>query len=219
MSLVLIKDISEEIRDKFNESTERIIPYIKQNKTIWEDSINNVYKEVENNLNIQMEVIETLHGKENGMYILVPDTNALLINPDIEKWKFENISKFEILIIPTVSSELDKLKINHRNQSVRNKSKKIIRKFSEYRRRGKLTKGVTIVKNKINLRAFAIEPDFSNTLSWLDARNNDDRIIASFIEIMRLNPYSKVVLLTNDFNLQNKAEFAKIPYITPQEMT
>lgn len=59
----------------------------------------------------------------------------------------------------------------------------------------------------------ASEPNFDKTLSWLDRDNNDDRIIASALEIQRDNPSSAVCLVTSDINLQNKTEMARLSYI------
>ena len=114
-------------------------------------------------------------------------------------------------------SELDLLKINHRNENVRKKAETIIRKIKEFRRRGKLTEIVTVVKNKIMIQAMAIEPDMKTTLQWLDPDNNDDRILAGVIEIMRVRPRSLVTAVSRDINFQNKAEFAAVPYEEPPE--
>lgn len=212
--LVLIKDVSKNMKNEFGECSNEILSYLEQNQQIWVKSTEEVLSKILECIDKQMEVVDSLYDPKKGSLIVVPDTNALLSNPDIENWKFENITKFKLLLVPTVSSELDKLKVFHNNKNIREKCKKIIRKLSEYRRRGTLTEGVPVIKNKIWIRAIAVEPDFNNTLSWLDIQNNDDRILASFIEIMRLYPNSKIILVTNDLNLQNKAEFARIPWVT-----
>jgi len=128
---------------------------------------------------------------------------------------FNDISSFKIALTPIIIEELDKLKVNHNNQKVKSKSKKIINKIKEYRRRGKLTDGVKIVNNKIELYAVAKEPNLEKSLSWLDKDNNDDIFIASTIEIIRENLNSVVILVTADLNLQNKCEFANIPFLEP----
>ncbi|MDP2766348.1 MAG: PIN domain-containing protein [Candidatus Methanoperedens sp.] len=63
----------------------------------------------------------------------------------------------------------------------------------------------------------AQEPNFNETLHWLDSSNNDDRIIASVLEIQRANPSATVVLVTSDINHQNKAEMANLPFLEPPE--
>ena len=45
----------------------------------------------------------------------------------------------------------------------------------------------------------------------------DDRLLATVVEVMRLHPHSPVTLVTRDINLQNKAEFACIPFVEPPE--
>ncbi len=76
---------------------------------------------------------------------------------------------------------------------------------------------MTVVRDKITVRSMAVEPDFEKTLPWLDKENDDDRILAGFIEAMRSHPRSPVVLVTADINLTNKADFAGLPCIEPPE--
>jgi len=211
--LVLIKDVSKIMKNEFEECSNEILSYVEQNQQVWVKSTEEVLSKVLEYIDKQMEVVDSLYDPKEGSLIMVPDTNALLSNPDIENWKFKDVTKFNLLLVPTVSSELDRLKVFHNNKNIREKCKKIIRKLNEYRRRGTLTEGVPVIKNKIWVRAIAVEPDFNNTLSWLDIQNNDDRILASFIEIMRFHPKSIIILVTNDLNLQNKAEFARIPCV------
>ena len=116
-------------------------------------------------------------------------------------------------------SELDKLKVNHRSESVRQKTEQLIRRIKEYRRRGPLRSGVPIVKGRVTLSAEPIEPNMDRSLPWLDPNSTDDRILASVIEVMRNSPGSPVALVTRDINLQNKAEFAAVPVLEPPEPT
>lgn len=145
-------------------------------------------------------------------FYVIPDTNALYDNTDIENWHFEDVKDFTIMLTPTILSELDNHKVNHKNKDIRNKAIKLIRKIKEYRRRGSLHEGVTIVKNKIALRSIAVEPDMSHSLSWFDNKNPDDRFLATTLEIIRDNIGSNVFIVTSDINMQNKAEFAGIPF-------
>jgi hypothetical protein len=42
-------------------------------------------------------------------------------------------------------------------------------------------------------------------------------LLAGVIEVMRIRPRSPVLLVTRDINLQNKAEFADVPFIEPPD--
>ena len=141
-----------------------------------------------------------------------------MANPRIEQWRFDDVSEFEIILTPTVLSEHDKLKIAHRLESVREKAEGLIRQIKGYRGRGKLNNGVPLVNGVSTLKSIAVEPNFNKTLSWLDPSNDDDRILASFIEVMKIYPNSPVIIVTNDINMQNKAEFAGIPFVEPPEL-
>jgi predicted ribonuclease YlaK len=143
------------------------------------------------------------------------DTSALVYNPNIEEWSFEGIKCMTLAIPPTVISELDSYEMSNKNENVKEKARKLINKFKEYSRRGNLASGVTLVKNKINLFTLQQEPDMSKSLSHLNYQNNDDRIFASFIEVIRTNVNSTVILVSRDFNLHNKANHFSLPVFDP----
>jgi len=63
--------------------------------------------------------------------------------------------------------------------------------------------------------SIAVEPDFNKTLPWLDSSSADDRLLASFFDVVRRFPHSPVTLVSRDINLQNKAEFATLPFVEP----
>ena len=164
-----------------------------------------------------LALISDLHDDSEGDVLLVPDTNALLSSPALESWTYADLDAFELVLVPTVLAELDDLKVSHRNPDVRDKANALIRQMKEFRRRGKLTAGVPVVRDRITLRALAVEPDLDASLPWLDRTNADDRILASCVEVMHTHPRAAVVLVSGDINLQNKAEFALIPFLEPPE--
>ncbi len=166
-------------------------------------------------LDEQLGLLEKLYDWREGEHIYVPDTNALIFHPKIEDWSFDESPRFTLVLMPTVLAELDKHKVNDRNQAVRDKAKHLVRQLMEYRRRGSLASGVVIRKDKITLRTLAVEPDFGSSLSWLDRSNDDDRILAGFIEVMRQHPRCPVFLVTGDINLTNKADYAGLPCVPP----
>jgi len=211
---ILLNQQPKDIIKKLEELDELIIRNIEQTGLTWIKTTREALDEVLNALNTISSFLNHLYSSGSGI-IIVPDTNALLINPNIESWEYDDIKEFTIFLTPTVLSELDSHKINHRNPDIREKSIKLINQLKEYRRRGKLTDGVNIVKGKISLKSITTEPNFEFTLPWLDSQNPDDRLLASFIEIMRMNPKSIVLLATADINLQNKTEFVGLPFIEP----
>jgi hypothetical protein len=164
---------------------------------------------------VQTELLASLYQPTTSPVVFVPDTNALLYNPSIEDWRFTQAAKFRIVLTPTVLSELDQLKVTYRTEDVRKKAESLITRIKGYRSRGRLTEGVTLVRDVSELFALSVEPDFDHTLPWLKPDNNDDQIIASLIEVMRSYPRSAVILITRDLNLQNKAEFARLPFCEP----
>ena len=151
-----------------------------------------------------LDELANLYDPTEGEVMLLPDTNALIASPALQDWRFRVFPKFNILLVPTVLSELDAHSYGHRNEDVRRKARKVIRQVKEYRRRGSLADGVDLVAGSTRLFATAVEPRVSDALPWLDATSMDDRILASLVEAVRTHPRSVVALVTGDINLQNK---------------
>lgn len=212
---VLISEQPQESLNVFEKNKITILEYIEQNKSTWKQKTQEALGEALDCLDKQLELLQYIYDSTNGSVIFVPDTNALLTNPDIDKWRFPEASRFQVILLPTVLSELDELKVTHRVEDVRKKAEGIIRRIQNLRGRGRLTEGVTLAKDVSILRSIAVEPNFDNTLSWLDPSNEDDRILAGFLEVMKKHPRSSVILVTRDINLQNKAEFARLPFTEP----
>lgn len=142
--------------------------------------------------------------------VLVPDTNSLLLCSDPCAYRaIVGQDAFTFLLLPTILGELDHLKILHRNEAIRDKAKKVIRRIKGWRAQGSLHAGVTI-DGTITVKGEYREPSMSETLPWLDAGVPDDRLIASVLSVQANSPCSCVVLVTGDINLQNKAEAAFI---------
>lgn len=156
--------------------------------------------------------LENFCATSQDIALVIPDTNALLGNPDIEHWEFDGVAHFTIILTPTILSELDTHKINHKNEVVRSKATTLIRKIKEYRRRGSLLEGISVVKDRVSLRSIANEPNMSKTLSWFDVTNADDRFLATTLEIIRGNIGANTFIVTSDINMQNKAEMTGIPF-------
>lgn len=213
---VLLRDQPKKSQREFEKAKKTIFKIIEQDGVTYHKDMKEALKSALNALEQQINEITSLYSFKKAT-IFVPDTNALISNPSIESWQFSETDKFEIILTSTVLSELDHLKIYHGNQAVREKAQTIIRKIKEYRRRGDLNNGVPIISGKITISAMALEPKFEETLPWFDPENNDDRVLASFIEIMRNHLDSPVILVTNDINLQNKADYANIPFLEPPE--
>ncbi len=159
------------------------------------------------------EMLELYANSEDKEIVVIPDTNALIQKPQPKDYKYlTNSEQLTIIILPTVLSELDELKIKTTNPDFQKKVRSVIKRLKGYRNQGNLIDGVTLEKS-IKLKMIASEPNFDSTLSWLDRENNDDRIIASALEIQRDKPSSVVCLITSDINLQNKSEMARLSYL------
>lgn len=213
---ILFKSHPQDTRTELQRTNKIISDTILQKHT-WCKNIEEAFDQALEAFDNQISLLKRLYDPTGGECIFIPDTNALLYNPRLEDWEFDNARRFLIIVPPTVLSELDELKINHRNINVRDKADKLINQLKEYRRRGKLSEGVTLRRNRSTIKLIAIEPNMMLTLPWFDKENQDDKILASIVEIMRNHPRSQVVAISRDINFQNKAEYSKIPFIEPPE--
>ena len=212
----LLKDQPKDVLEQLSDTDTVVLRTIEQQQT-WCKTLQEALDRALEALQAQVNLLKSLYDTSAGDTIYVPDTNALLYNTALETWVFDGVPTFTLILIPTVLSELDFQKINHRNETVRQKAETLIRQIKEYRRRGKLTEGVSLVTGTSTVLAVATEPDMRNSLPWLDSNNKDDRFLAAVIEIMRLRPRSAVIAVSRDINFQNKAEFASVPFVEPPE--
>lgn len=151
--------------------------------------------------------------------MLVPGTNALYWNTALDAWRLPWASEaFVVVLTPTVLKEIDLHKTDERRSSRREKAERIARQVGEYRRRGPLLRGVTLAARISTIMAIAVESKMSDSLPWLDPASLDDRLLASVIEVMRLNPHASVIVVTRDINFQNKLEFARVPFVSPEDL-
>lgn len=168
-------------------------------------------KAVGDELRSLLRVVES----DAATLLLVPDTNALLGAPDpVEYRATVDADTFTFVLLPTVLRELDQLKVLHRNPEVREKARKVVSRIKGWRTQGPLLRGVT-VDQTITVVAVAEEPNVRSTLSWLDPDNADDRVVAGVLEVQVRYPSDRVVLVTGDINLQNKADAASIAVVDP----
>lgn len=161
------------------------------------------------------KILVVLDGAGEVGVIVIPDTNALLAEADPSVYRpIAQGKAFTFILLPTVLGELDRLKIEHRNPDVREKAKSVVRRIKGWRGQGSLSSGVK-VDGTIKVRAVHEEPKMRETLPWLDRDNADDRIIASVLAVQAAHPAARVVLVSADINLLNKADAAMVEASEP----
>ena len=208
---------SEEVHAEIDATHKSIMGWIDKTDRNWDvpPTIDEAKKKSAEKMSVFRRLIRLSTASSETRIVLVPDTNALIAVPDFVS--YTNVAgqdAFQVVIVPTVLAELDHLKVTHRDAEFREKVNAVIRRIKGLRQQGSLLEGVTVNKT-IQIKMVAAEPRFDRTLKWLDKGNNDDRIIASALEIQKAEPSALVVVVTSDINLQNKAEMARLPYAEP----
>ncbi len=167
-------------------------------------------KRLRNDAERFVKLLKSLTAGPVSEIILIPDTNSIVGKPD--PTQYETIAKsesFVFLLLPAVLAELDKLKNHYRNPDFREKVNKVITRIKGWRNQGELHRGITVNKT-ITVRAVASEPDMQHAPTWLKENNRDDQIIAAVLGVQSSNPAARIVLITGDTNLLNKADAARI---------
>lgn len=213
---VLLREQPHDALRTLSEADRVVLDAIEQHST-WCHTTQEVLSKAVEALQEELALVKHLYDSSSGDVLLVPDTNALLYAHRIADWLFDEIPLFTIVLTPAVLGELDSLKVLYRNEGVRTKAESVISQIKELRRRGRLTEGVTLVSGKSAVLSVATEPRLDESMPWLDAANADDRFLASVVEVMRLHPRCAVLVVTRDVNLQNKLEFARMPFMEPPE--
>jgi len=212
LTKILTKSLPSSADNDLESALNGVRELIDQHGTTWINTPNDAVKALENCCIKIKKILSQYFGNKSTQVFAIPDTNALILNPTLENWKFDGIKLFTLVLTPAVLAELDHLKINHRNEEVQKKAKTLANKFFNYASRGDLSKGLTMVKSKIMVKSVATEPKMNQTLSWFEPTNADDRFLASTIEIMRENLSATYFIVTGDTNMLNKAIFASIPW-------
>jgi hypothetical protein len=168
-------------------------------------------------LTTPVKYVELLSVGDSHEVILVPDTNALYAQPALEDWAYDECPRFALALVPAVVRELDDHKDRHGNPDVREKARKLVRRIGEYRRRGSLADSVTLRNGRSRIFSWAREPQMAASLPWLDGKSNDDRLLASALEIARAHALCPTAIVTRDLNLQNKCDLAGFPILCPPD--
>jgi rRNA maturation endonuclease Nob1 len=213
----LLRLSPERSRENAVDAAKTVHSIIDQSEATFTSTTEKALDEALKGLDEQLDEVKALYDPTPGEPVFVVDTSALIWNPDLEEWTFEDALRFSIVLTSTLLGELDELKMRDRDELVREKAEGAIRRIKEYGRRGDIHAGVTLRRDRSTVRMTAVEPDFENTLPWIDPTIKDDRLLAACLEIVREHPHSPVVLVTRDVNMQNKARHAGIQFVEPPD--
>jgi hypothetical protein len=102
----LFREQPENTLKTFAETERTILATIEQNKYTWATTTEKPLREAKEALAIQYELVSRLYDSSTGQTCYVPDTNALLYNPNLETWRFKDILSFSIRNCSTPSKKL-----------------------------------------------------------------------------------------------------------------
>jgi hypothetical protein len=158
-------------------------------------------------LNSQLALLDELPAAHRqASTLIVPDTNALVADPDLESWVVPEPAT--IVIAAQVVAELDSKK---QDPTIGKKASSLIKRFKEYARRGDTKRGVRLAGQRL-FREIALHPDMSQ-FPELDSANADDRILATALQLAHRELTSVVIVVTRDRNAANKARHLELPAV------
>jgi len=148
-----------------------------------------------------------------GGYVVVPDTNALLREPDVASYRTSlGTDEYCVVMVPPVLAKLDEQKDRGRTEDVRKAAATAVRRLKGLRDRGDARHGVR-VQGRTTLRFEHRDVRPPEILDWLDATVPDDRLLAAALDLQGRYPMASVVLVTSDLKLQTKATVAALPFL------
>lgn len=179
-----------------------------------------------------------------GECLVIPDTNVLIDYPTLEEYHL-GLPKATVVFTPIVIRELEDHKRRRpkpRDTHDRTRwthARAAIRRIKECGDAGEILVGVPI-SGKVSVMAVATEPRqetmpayASSQLAipepyppapkreglpgWLDLNVPDDRFIASALEARREYPKARIVVVSADFNVLNKARAARLAAFDAEE--
>lgn len=157
--------------------------------------------------------LDVLSEQGEAAVRVVPDTSALMRNPDVASYAASVGAKaFVVHLLPTVLGEIDNNKDQGRTQEARERAMKASRRIKGWQDKGKLTEGVNVTRT-IAVKAEVRSPSFAHVPDWLQPSVPDDQILASILELQAREPQSTVILVASDMNIRNKAEALGIPFV------
>lgn len=210
--MLVFRSATPELRMKITEAHEILEPWIQGTggHTV-PASIEEARTEARAHFDAFAEALQVADCLGEAGVVLIPDSNALIRNPDLGSYAAatDGLSS-TLLLVPTVVGEIDRHK-THGRPELREAAQAVVRRLKGLRDKGSLADGVRVTR-LVDVRALAREPDAKSIVSWLDPNVADDRILASALELQCANPRSSVILVTGDLNLQNKADAVGLPY-------
>jgi hypothetical protein len=102
----LLREPPSDVLKQLSEVETERIRTIEQEQT-WCKTTQEALAKATKALQTQTSLLKNLYDPSTGDIVYVPDTNALLYNPALEKWHFEGVASFALVFTPTILSELD----------------------------------------------------------------------------------------------------------------
>lgn len=178
----------------------KVFAVINQNGFLVKMNKEELYHCAINAIDRQYHALAAAYAVTDDVCLIIPDSRVLLANPELEKWQFTAVEEFKILLLPEVLAELDK---TSGNDHAKNKIKNSILEYTK----SKNIKGTEL--NTKNVIQFVSNlPKSEDGLPWLDINGSEDKMIAAYFAIVRTNPHTQAVLVTNNPVLKEKALLA-----------
>jgi len=120
---LLLKNAPKTVLREIEESHRCILNWIERDRD-WEirETLEENKKLFKDETDVFRQIIKSLSETRDNELILIPDTNALIICPDLQEYSnLVNEPIFTVVFIPTVLQELDNLKQTHSNPDFRKK--------------------------------------------------------------------------------------------------
>ena len=114
---VLLRQHAPERRDTFEDTNDQIIRFIESQRTMSANA-RQMLQDVNEAMHWQMAAIDALPS-ETERTLLVPNTDALYGNPELEQWRVPWTSQPEAFVLTQLIQQIMKLQLFHRSPQCR----------------------------------------------------------------------------------------------------
>lgn len=143
---------------------------------------------------------------------LVVDTNSLINDPDLARYRSDLGPAYLVHLLPVVLGEIDNLKLAGRTPELREAARKANKRLKGLRDNGDVTAGARVAGEVHAVFDFR-EPSREGLPSWLDLSVPDDRLVAACMRLQSDHPGSALYVATSDINLQTKLAAVGLPFV------
>lgn len=170
--------------------------------------------ELADHLDAIERLLAVLQAKDGDVAcnVIVPDTSVLIETANLLALvdRLDTSAPIEIVLLMSVTAELDVKKHDKNNKEAAQRARSAIRSIDQVASISDLSRGAEFASG-VRVRTVVEQPDLGRYGSWARTVIVDDQILASTLDLAVARPNTPVILATNDISMRTRAHALGIP--------